>query len=170
MNLKLIGAICVILSCGGCGGIMAYHHNIKIQLIRSLIGALDYMSCELQYRYTQLPQLCRQVAGRCQKTMQHVFLLLSEELDAQITPNVKLCMDSVLEKCSDLPVELKKHLKELGTDLGNFDLPGQLKGLERVRCSCCETLEQLLNNKANRLRSYQTLGLCAGAAIAILFV
>ena len=58
----------------------------------------------------------------------------------------------------------------LGRWLGRFDLDGQLKGLDAVRQECRRHLEELNNNREVRLRSYQTLGLCAGAAIAILFI
>jgi hypothetical protein len=54
--------------------------------------------------------------------------------------------------------------------LGIFDLPGQLKGLEEAQQVCQRALEQLEKGQAARLRSYQTLALCAGAALTILFL
>ena len=42
--------------------------------------------------------------------------------------------------------------------------------MEIVRNYCDRELESLGKNGEERLRSYQTLGLCAGAALAILFV
>ena len=58
-----------------------------------------------------------------------------------------------------------------GTDqIGRFDLEGQLQGLESVRVYCRDQLDNLAKDRDVRLRSYQTLGLCAGAALAILFV
>ena len=58
----------------------------------------------------------------------------------------------------------------LGTSLGRFDLTGQLNGLEQVRSHCRRELEALAGNRDQRVRGYQTLGICAGAALAILFV
>ena len=58
----------------------------------------------------------------------------------------------------------------MGSSLGRFDLEGQLQGLESVRIYCREQLDELSKDRDVRLRSYQTLGLCAGAALAILFV
>jgi len=60
--------------------------------------------------------------------------------------------------------------EELGGNLGRFDIPGQLRGLENTRKECCDKLQMLTQNNDSRLRSYQTLGLCAGAALAILLV
>ena len=43
-------------------------------------------------------------------------------------------------------------------------------GVETVRGECRRELEQMNVNKDVRLRSYQTLGFCAGAAVAILLI
>ena len=96
--------------------------------------------------------------------------MLSKELDAQISPNADRCMAYVLARCGDLPRNIIQLLENMGSTMGRFDLEGQLLGLGFVRNSCNEQLKELMQNKDARLRGYQTLGLCAGAAIAILFV
>lgn len=170
MNIKWIGACCIVAACGGCGFLMAFQYLTKIRLLRTLMDALDYMACELQYRCTPLPQLCRQAGQLSQGKIREVFILLADELEAQISPDAQRCMASVLDRLGDLDKTLYEILSALGTSLGRFDMPGQLRGLENGRNTCREKLEQLTQNKDSRLRSYQTLGLCAGAAIAILFV
>ena len=61
-------------------------------------------------------------------------------------------------------------LRNLGISLGRFDLPGQLQGIHTARGECQSALDRLCSNRDNRLRSYETLGLCAGAALAILLL
>ena len=58
----------------------------------------------------------------------------------------------------------------MGTSLGTFDAEGQIKSLEAVRTEALALKEQQSHNLNERLRSYQTLALCAGAALAILLV
>ena len=70
----------------------------------------------------------------------------------------------------ELPKRVREGFRLLGQNLGRFDLQGQLKGMETVRNYCDLELESLGKNREERMRSYQTLGLCAGAALAILFV
>ena len=60
--------------------------------------------------------------------------------------------------------------QQLGKSLGRFDLNGQLQGIEQVRAHCRRELSSLENGRDQRIRGYQTLGVCAGAALAILFV
>lgn len=170
MNFKWVGAICVISACGGWGFLVAAHYMQCIRLLRQLIAALDYMECELQYRNTALPELCNQTAQQCRGKISVLFSTLSRELDAQISPNVALCMRTTLEQCEDLPEQIKEMCRILGSSLGKFDLKGQLKGLEATRSACRGKLESMVANQDARMRSYQTLGLCAGAALAILFV
>ena len=79
-------------------------------------------------------------------------------------------MRTAMEKCHDLPACLRRPLRLLGQTLGNFDLPGQLQGLKSSQDVCRRELARLEHNRDARLRSYQTLGLCAGAALVILFV
>ena len=170
MSIKLFGVICVISGCGGWGFLVAAQYMQRTRLLRCLLGALDYMECELQYRSTALPTLCRQTAEQCSGKIGRLFLLLSEELEAQISPNVELCMASVLTRYSDFPRSVTRLLRSLGNSLGKFDLDGQIRGLDAIRQETRQKLEQLQKNHETRIRSYQTLGLCAGTAIAILFM
>ena len=170
MSTKWIGAVCIVLGCGIWGFLAAANHNMRIQLLRQLISAVDLMECELQYRRTPLPQLFRKAAEESKGKLRHIFWMLSQELDAQISPNADRCMATVLARCGDLPRNIIQLLENMGSAMGRFDLEGQLLGLEFVRNSCNEQLKELMQNKDARLRGYQTLGLCAGAAIAILFV
>lgn len=170
MNFKCIGAILIILSCGGFGLCLAYSHRKEEAALRQLVSALDYMECELQFRLTPLPDLCRQAGNESKGAVRNVLLKLAGELEAQVAPDVASCMRSALSNGEGIPVRTKEALTLMGQSLGRFDLPGQLKGLDAVRASCRGELEALNNNRDVRLRSYQTLGFCAGAALAILFI
>ena len=170
MNLKLLGAVLVLVSCGGFGFSLVLKHKSAEKAIRQLISVIDYMECELQYRLTPLPELCRAAAGECSGEIRKFLCLLTEELDNQVLPEVRSCMHAALAKVPQLPRQARTALLELGQVLGRFDLSGQLKGLGRVREICDRELTVMAENRDVRLRSYQTLGLCAGAALVILFI
>ena len=65
---------------------------------------------------------------------------------------------------------MKCNLQLLGKTLGRFDLQGQLSGIASVKQLCKRDLDGLQNNQELRLRSYRTLGICAGVALVILFI
>ena len=170
MSIKLTGAILVILGCGSVGFMIAAACRQEEKSLRQLLCALDYMQCELQYRLTPLPELCRKVATTSEGYIRELFLSLAIELEDQITPDVERCVSHALSSVPKLPALTGEAFKQLGVSLGRFDLDGQIRGLEGSRTTCRTSLEALTKDKSVRLRSYQTLGLCAGAALAILFI
>ena len=170
MIIRWIGACMIIVASAGFALLLALFHRKEVSAVKNLIGALDYMECELQYRLTPLPDLCRLTGGDIQGSVGTVFQKLADELDAQISPDVGSCVTAALSAVPGMPVSVISAFTELGQTLGRFDLPGQLQGFEAVRNSCRSRLAELNGNKTQRLRSYQTLGLCAGAALAILLL
>lgn len=170
MGLKILGVIFILAGCGGFGFRLAYGHIREERCLRTFIRILDYMECELQYHMTPLPDLCKQAAAECDGAIQKAFYFLSTGLEDRISPNVEQCMNAALSGVKDIPRLTKSAMELLGRSLGRFDMAGQLKGLEAVRQECRRNLNALTQNREVRLRNYQTLGLCAGAALAILLI
>lgn len=170
MISKLIGVVLIVVSCGGMGFKIAANHRQEENTLRQLIDILDYIECELKYRLTPLPDLCRKVATEFNNITGSVFSKLAEEMDKQVSSDISHCLNAVLNATESVLPIVKEELILLGRNIGKFDLEGQLKGLEAVKQDCKRNLNALSINRENRLRSYQTLGLCAGAALAILFV
>lgn len=170
MTGKIIGALLIISGCGIFGCSAAADWRKENSEIKSLIGALDYMHCELRYRLTPLPDLCRLAAAEQKGLVERFLRELAQELESHISPNVSCCTVMVLDSLGPIPGNLRKLLDILGNNLGKFDAEGQLKSLEYVKSYCQEEVEKMNVNRELRLRGYQTLSLCAGAALAILFV
>ena len=170
MSIKGLGAVLIIAGCGGFGFSMAAGVRQQEKLLGQLIRILGILETELQYRLTTLPELCRLAAAECDGTLRSIFRELMTALIRQDQPDATVCMDLVLNRCEELPGRLRKHLRHLGRSLGRYDLPGQLRGLQTVRSACEGDLALLQQSREVRLRSYQTLSLCAGTALAILFV
>lgn len=169
MSIKYLGAILVILGCGGFGFSIAAAHRREERTLRQLLDVLHFLYCELQFHLTPLPELCRQVQRQGKGEVGAVFGELADQLENQVLPEVSSCMHAAAAK-ANLSTRLRELLNTMGQTLGRFDLDGQLKGLEALRLRCDQEMAALMENRDDRLRSYQTLGLCAGAALVILFV
>lgn len=169
MSYKWLGAVLVILGCGGCGWSLAADDRRRERCLRQLTQVLGVMECELQYHLTPLPDLCRLAAGEATGKLRLFFEEVAGELDGGSCPEVTDCIQSALRRHRDLPGNVRRLLHQLGRTLGRFDLPGQLQGLSAVKNACQRERQQLEENKGERLRNFQTLGLCAGAALVILF-
>lgn len=170
MTIKWIGAMLMIVSCGGCGFLAVNAYKKQESSLLQLSQILAYMIWELEYRLTPLPELCRKAAQQAKSNLGQFFVLLAQELEGQAAPDVSCCMDIALGRVHDFPKLTIKGLQLLGASLGQFNLSGQLKGLEAVKVYCQTELEKMSHHREERLRSYRVLGLCAGAALAILFI
>lgn len=169
MSMKIIGVVLIIASCGMFGFMRGFNLKREIRALHDLIGILNYMECELSFKLTPLPQLCRNCVGFGQ-SLDNLFLTLADELESQIAPDVSTCMNASIAKCGCQSALLMSFLTELGHSFGKFDLQGQLTGIKTVRQSCAKQLEVLECGKVLRIRNYQTLGICAGAALAIILL
>ena len=88
MGYKWIGAILIMASCSGCGFAIAAGKRREEQLLYQLIGILQFLEADLQYRLTPLPELCRLAAGETKGILRTVFLNLYRELKWQKLPEI----------------------------------------------------------------------------------
>ena len=170
MAYKWIGSILIITGCGGYGFLLSASDRREMSGLRELIRILEYISCELQFHLTPLPEICRKAGSQVKGNIGMLFQSLADIMDSMEQADVSDCMNKALAACPEIPVSCKTHLTLLGDTLGCFGLPGQLSELGSVRASCVSVLAELEKGKTQRIRSYQTLGLCTGAALAILLV
>jgi len=170
MTVKWIGACMVFLGCGGFGFAIASVYKREVRCLKDLLRVIDYMECELEYRKLPLPELCRRAATVCTGSISAAMNGIANELENQIMPNVRGCINATLKKRKDIPTYALKIFQSLEKCLGAFDADTQLKALTAVRQECRFELDLLERNQLNRIHSYRVLGVCAGAAIAILFL
>ena len=170
MYIKLIGGILIVAGCGGYGLLLAHNYRKEVSALHQLAEVMQYMMCELEYRMTPLPDLCRFGAGHTTGALSSFFLRLAGKLDEQLTPEVTSCVESALLETNGLSGYASAQLRNMGQTLGRFDLEGQVISLRQCKESCLAQLESLEHQQSQRLRSYQTLGFCAGAALAILLL
>jgi len=170
MNLKWTGAVMVLSSSALFSLRIAATHRKEVQNLTQLIRSLDFMECALQYQLMPLPNLCEQAGHYATGIVRRVYLAFASELRKQTHGDAQSAVNQALECMESLSPREKRWFRLLGTSLGRYDLPGQVKGLQNVREECTLELEKMKNNQEERLRSYQTLGLCAGTALVILLL
>ena len=170
MAYKWIGAALIIAGSSGFGFSLASSHRKTEKQLRQFLQILEEMECLLQYKLISLPELCRNVVRRINGPLRNLFLQFAKELEHQVAPDAPSCMAAALAQCKNINGNLRYLCSELGYSLGVYDLAGQLKGLDSARKNCERVLKNLECNRELRIRSYKTLGICAGVAIVLLFV
>lgn len=169
MGMKWLGASLVLCGCSAGGFYMALGHKHAEYCLEQLLRALDHMLRELEFRSTALPELLGRGAGASRGAISSVLKAAGEALAQHSGENPGECFAQAVKGLS-LPAEAAELLSILGDNLGIFDLQGQVQGMLNIREICKTKLEQLRAGREQRLRSYQTLGICAGAALAIILL
>lgn len=170
MVIRFIGAAMILAAGGGFGFAVARNYRKEEAALEELIRVIDFLSAELSCNLTPLPELCSSAAKQSAGIISQIFEMLGNELLEQFAPDAQSCMESALKSVKSIPSLANQCLVHIGRNLGRFDLEGQLNGLESAKQMCIRNLAGLQNNRDNRLRSYQTLGFCAGAALVILLI
>lgn len=170
MTIKMIGAILLVAGCGSIGFLIANAYKHEINTLREFIYTLERMKNELQFRFTPLPKLCRQISEGEHGCLGHFYQLLAEELESQVRPDAESCVKAALTKSRNIPLYTQRMVNVLGRTLGRFDLSGQLSELDSLCGECSQKLNALVTDQEKRIRIYQTLGLCAGVTMAIVLI
>ena len=170
MAYRIFGAILVIVGCACTGFLVAANAKRETASLKDLIYILEFCKNELTFRLTPLPELCRQAAAVASGTLSKFFIAVALELEHQISPDAEKCIHAALGRFTDMPVLCTELLISLGKNFGRFDLNGQVQGIDHILAEAERLLAHHTGNQEVRLRSYKTLGLCAGAAIVILFI
>ena len=170
MTIKLIGAIFVVVGCTGFGYLVASNINQECNSLRQLMTALDYILCEISYRRTPLPELFRLTSTVCSGDLCRLFLTIANELERQALQNANKCILTALNKHPGVPKYTAHCITLLGQTIGMFNLSGQIKSIESVKVEADRLLALCNENLSSKSRCYKTLGISAGAALAIIFV
>ncbi len=170
MMLRLVGAAMVVFACGGFGFFLAREYRREEALLRELLRILGYMESELSCRGTALPELCLDAAALSRDTVGKILQDLSVALERMEDADATACMTRILTAEKDLPDSAKHIFQLLGATLGRFDYNGQMQELAAVKQLCAEKIDKLAEQRDIRIRNYQTLGICAGVALAILLL
>ncbi|MBD5143995.1 MAG: hypothetical protein HDT22_10380 [Ruminococcus sp.] len=163
--MKLLGIFCIMSACAGTGIYKAYFIKNQVKQYQKLLAFLE--DCAIYIRYQSLP-------------LQELFAILSENPDYEnfnflkklkFSPEKSLEIlwhDSIQE--SNLPLQAKQILQNLGHELGKTDTQGQLAVLELYQAQMQTACEQSFACCEKKSKLYQSLGWLGGAMLAILFI
>ena len=148
---------------------LASRHKYAESCLAQLGRALDYMIRELEFRSPPLPELLCKGACAARGPVADILRESGQMLERNGAESPGMCISSSA-KFRSLPLEARELMEMLSENLGQFDLQGQILGLTSVRDAVSYCRNQLLEGSAQRLRMYHTLGICTGAALAIILL
>ena len=169
--LKILGLLCVVGSASAVGFGFAAGVRRQAEQLRALQTALGQMKSETAYRMTPLPELLSQVGADTDGAVGALFSRCALELRRR-TSTVQFAMQTALAHTPglSLPQSARRALLALSGALGKFDVDGQCRAIDLARSRVDEALEDVELASRARCRSYRTLGMCTGLAIAVILL
>ena len=121
---------------------------------------------------TPLPQLFSALSACRQKDVALFFEAAGRALSVPPGCTVPVSFKRGFQASSNFAPgqEAAQALYGLSLGLGRFDLESQLAAIERAKGSITSVLLQLQAQKRARCRSYETIGICAGLALAVILL
>lgn len=170
--LKGIGALCVVLSASVMG--FGFAASVRRQSVRlaALIGSLTYMKGEIQYRRTPLPEVFSLLGkSAAEKSVARFWEHCAEALIHGTGFGMQSVFRTAVRKAAlELPPEAIQTMLVLGASLGQFGLEGQERAIELSLERLSALLERMEQGRSARCRSYATIGVCAGLAVAVILL
>lgn len=167
--IRLIGAVLTLLAGGGYAVVIGKEHRKKEGYYEQLLLILEHLSWQLQTSLAPLPVCCGEAAVCGRGKMAALFAHLSRKLENGGEDSAAACMVGCVAE-QDFPLQLNQRLLQLGDTLGRYDLTSQVAGIQTIMELCKRDLQALSAERTKTVKSCQALGLCTGAAVAILLL
>lgn len=170
--MKIVGILFVMLSSLSVG--LRYAHMVqqRCTTIGQIILALRLLKSELSTHGTPLPEAFGLLAAATFGSAAAYFSSAAKEMNRNrwISPKESLQMAEAHLKEFTIKDPAIQILRDLSSGIGKFDMDSQLNALENA-ISRFELLRHSAEQERSvRCRTYRTLGLCTGIALAILLI
>lgn len=167
--IRLIGAAMIILGAGSFGIAKTAQFYRQQRQLRSYLHMLEILKCELTYTLFPLPKLCRITAERSERLCADFLKRYADRLDSGVSRSAAAAEAFSESKCF-LPPDASMAILELFGTLGRYDLDGEENLLHLTQQRLKTALERGETEKRPMAKGYALLGVCTGAALAILLV
>lgn len=170
--IKLLGTAMIVLGSGSAGFGFARAVRVQLRQLNALLAALETMKSEIEYRLTPLPELCAVLAQGDEPATAGFFRACAAQMEADRCLPPQLAIQRAMERAQEMKwsARTRETVRNLAFSLGKFDLGGQLRAIELAQERLRAELAEVQAGSRARCRSYETIGICAGLALAVILL
>lgn len=171
--LRGIGALCVVAAASVMGFGFAGGVRRQERQLAAMLDALTFLKSEILYRKTPLAETFTLVTAAAQEQGTRAFFrCCAHAMRSDRTLRPMQVFQTALDRTAELSLAMpaRQTLLTLGASLGEFDLDGQSRALELALARLSSQLRRLEEGSSARRRSYATIGVCAGLAVAVILL
>lgn len=170
--LKTLGAALILLSSCTVGFGFAGDVRRQTAQLSALISALENLHGEISVRRTPLAEALLMLSDGENREVGQFFHLCADHLADSCRTSPYLAIRSALDGAKGLMFSQQTRLTLLsfGMSLGKFDAQAQLAAVSHAASRLERELTELQRLAPARSKSYRTIGLCTGLALAVIFL
>lgn len=168
--LRWVGAALVFAGCGALGILLAGRLSGKVKALRAMAAALEQMEREMGFRLASMPELLESAAKTVGPPADGFFQRCLDGLEQLGEKSLAEIWEETLDWAGDLGDPALAALRGLGVVLGQYDGESQRESLAGTRRELERCLQEARAEQARLGRVYTTLGITAGAVLAILLL
>jgi len=168
--IRWFGFAFVLLSGILSGFCMCKDVKRREKILLDLIRAFQIMGAEIEYQLTPLQELCITVSNQSDTpSVKKLFSYVALSMEHFPGKTAGQIMHEALD-INGLDTDLSSVLRDLFLHLGKQDVFSQVRALRCAEERMTYFHKNLLQTKQERVRSYKTLSLCTGLALAIILI
>ena len=170
--IKLLGAALIVTASAAAGFGFARAICVQLRQMDALLGALEIMKSEMEYRLTPLGALCAALSYGDEPETAAFFGACAAQMEADRCLPPQLAIQRAMEQAQGLKwsARTRETVRNLAFSLGKFDLGGQVRAIELAQERLRAELAEVQAGSRARCRSYETIGICAGLALAVVLI
>ena len=170
--IKLLGTAMIVLGSGSAGFGFARAVRAQLRQLNALLAALEAMKGEIEYRLTPLGALCAALSHGDEPETAAFFGACAAQMEADRCLPPQLAIQRAMEQAQGLKwsARTRETVRNLAFSLGKFDLGGQVRAIELAQERLRAELAEVQAGSRARCRSYETIGICAGLALAVILL
>ncbi len=170
--LRLVGAILVAGGATAVGLAAAGMLKTRVDVLSSLVLALDTIHTEITFRLTPLPELMRLLEKQTSPPANELFINCTKHMDELGQKTFSSIWITAVEESAALGLtrDEKQILEELGVFLGRYDAESQVKAIAYTRHRLQRVLDGALDDRQKQGKLYKMLGVITGAAVVIILI
>lgn len=169
--IRYLGFILIVCGGSGCGIMLARETHKTLELYLQCAIALTYMKNEMEFHLTAVDQIAFELSNILPKPLATVFHNLYSSMCVAPGIALGLQMEKAMQRNKrPLPNNLKQIMIRLFDLLGKQDLQAQLSAIQLAEKRINREIERINAEKYERSRTYRTIGICTGLALAIILI
>lgn len=169
--MRALGALMVMTGMVGLAWRQAGRLGERVELLRSLQGALSYLEEELTFRCTPLPKLLAHLAQSRTGPVGGFFRAVLASMEHENAPSLRQSWSQLVgEKLPLLKEEERQTLEELGEVLGQYDAQTQAQALRMAGQRLAGAYLEAQAERQRLGKVYLALGVAGGMVTVLVLI